>query len=126
MHRAQSQVITAVVLLLLTGCGRATPEASVTRPAPRPIRHITAPPPPLPSPPAKPNILLVSIDTLRFDATSLDDSSHNATPFLHDLRTVGINFSRCYSTHDSTPPSHFSMLTGFMNGYQTAIDTPDV
>jgi arylsulfatase A-like enzyme len=76
--------------------------------------------------PDKPNILLVVLDTTRFDATQLDPASQNPTPFLLKLKRVGANFVSCYSTFDSTPPSHFSMLTGFVDGYQTAIDRPEV
>lgn len=66
------------------------------------------------------------MDTLRFDATSLDPASSNPTPRLRELASRGVNFTRCYSTHDSTPPSHFSMLTGLINGHQSPVDVPEI
>lgn len=75
--------------------------------------------------PKRPNVLVISLDTLRFDATSLDPASPDFTPNLRRLAREGINFLNCYSTHDSTPPSHFSLMTGYVNGYQTEIDRPE-
>lgn len=68
-----------------------------------------------------PNVLIVVLDTLRYDSTGLAGKA-GETPFLESLARKGIEFSRAYSTHDSTPPSHFSLLTGFVNGQYTAID----
>lgn len=72
--------------------------------------------------PVRPNILLLVVDTLRFDATSLADSYSKNTPFLKRLAKHAMNFRRSYSTFDSTPTSHFSMLTGYVDGLQTDID----
>lgn len=71
----------------------------------------------------KPNILLVSLDTLRFDSTSLAGGTP-ATPFLNELARRGVHFRTAYSTHDLTTRSHFSMLTGFSDGWQTELDQP--
>ena len=69
------------------------------------------------TPPApRPNLLLIVLDTLRYDATSLGDSPGNSTPFLASLQSRGVVFTRAYSTHDFTPPSHFSLLTGLKDG----------
>jgi arylsulfatase A-like enzyme len=75
--------------------------------------------------PDKPNVLLIVIDTLRFDATQLDPHGSNPTPFLRHLQSSGANFTSCYSTFDETPPSHFSLLTGFVDGYKTTLDRPE-
>ena len=119
--------------LVLPACDRERP---VRQTAPPPAKTINQPAAPaakaaepavtVPPCPAKPNILLVSLDTLRFDATSLDPNGRNETRHLRQLAGVGINFTRTYSTHDSTPPSHFSMLTGLVNGYQTEDDVPEI
>jgi arylsulfatase A-like enzyme len=63
---------------------------------------------------------------LRFDATQLDAASRNSTPFLKKLAGVGVNFTTTYSTFDSTPPSHFSLLTGFVDGHLSHIDRPEM
>jgi arylsulfatase A-like enzyme len=65
------------------------------------------------------------LDTLRYDATSLGDSPRSATPFLASLQSRGIVFTRAYSTHDFTPPSHFSILTGLRDGLGTDADQPE-
>lgn len=75
--------------------------------------------------PEKPNILLITLDTLRFDATQLDDAGHNSTPFLARLGASAANFVTSYSTHDSTPASHFSLFTGYIEGYKSEIDRPE-
>jgi arylsulfatase A-like enzyme len=75
--------------------------------------------------PERPNILIVTLDTLRFDATSLDPRSTNDTPVLRKLAAEGVNFVNCYSTHDATPQSHFSLFTGYINGAHGGLDTPE-
>jgi arylsulfatase A-like enzyme len=73
----------------------------------------------------RPNILILILDTVRADATELDPRSTNRTPALKALAARGVNFTRAYSTWDSTPPSHFSILTGYVDGHQTEIDQPE-
>jgi len=73
----------------------------------------------------KPNILLISLDTLRFDATSLSGEISDNTPFLKNLAKAGANFINAYSTYDETPSSHFSMLTGYIRGLGTEIDSQE-
>jgi arylsulfatase A-like enzyme len=74
---------------------------------------------------SRPNILILILDTVRADATELDPRSTNKTPVLKSLAARGVNFTHAYSTWDSTPPSHFSILTGYVNGHQTEIDQPE-
>lgn len=64
----------------------------------------------------RPNLLLIVLDTLRYDATSLGDSPGSSTPFLASLQSRSVVFTHAYSTHDFTPPSHFSILTGLKDG----------
>ncbi len=80
-----------------------------------------------PSLPAAPrsNVIVIVLDTLRYDATSLGDSPGTATPFLASLQSRSIVFTRAYSTHDFTPPSHFSILTGLRDGLGTDADQPE-
>jgi arylsulfatase A-like enzyme len=68
----------------------------------------------------RPNILLIVVDTLRFDAVTPE-----TTPFLASLGKRGVVFTHAYSTHDFTPTSHFSMLTGLRNGLDTDVDQVD-
>jgi arylsulfatase A-like enzyme len=73
----------------------------------------------------RPNILLISLDTLRYDTTSLYEKSNNSTPFLKKIKEIGINFINTYSTYDATGESHFSLLTGYIRGLRTEIDRPE-
>jgi arylsulfatase A-like enzyme len=72
-------------------------------------------------PGAPPNVLIIVIDTLRYDATGLP-SRDGATPFLESLAAKGVEFATAYSTYDWTAPSHFSLLTGFVRGQYTELD----
>jgi len=112
------------VLLLAAGCGNA-PEIPA-KPAPHvveaaaiavPASSVAPLPPPAPVPPKHPNFLLITLDTLRFDSTAADPRTSNGTPFLGELARAGVNFTRSYSTFDATPESHFSLLTGFVDGW---------
>jgi arylsulfatase A-like enzyme len=71
-------------------------------------------------PPQRPNLLLIVLDTVRYDAVSPAN-----TPFLDSLSKRGVVFTAAYSTHDFTPPSHFSMETGFRDGLATDDDRPE-
>lgn len=124
--------LSIAVFLFLAACNqrepaapaprRAQPPAAVAKPASTPAAAAV----PAASPcPKRPNILIIVLDTVRADATELDARSRNHTPALRELATHGVNFTRAYSTWDSTPPSHFSILTGYVNGHQTEIDQPE-
>ena len=65
----------------------------------------------------RPNILLIVIDTLRYDATLNDNM-----PFLASLEARGVLFTNAYAPHDFTPTSHFSMVTGLRDGLGTDDD----
>jgi len=75
-------------------------------------------------PPSRPNILLITLDTVRADATPLFGT--NRMPFLSKLAKEGTTFEYAYTTFDSTPPAHFSMMTGFHGGSGAApLDTKE-
>jgi len=71
---------------------------------------------PIPKP-VRPNILLIVVDTLRFDAVSPE-----TTPFLASLSKRAVVFTHAYSTHDFTPASHFSLFTGLRDGLGGDLD----
>jgi arylsulfatase A-like enzyme len=70
------------------------------------------------------NFLLIVVDTLRYDATSMGGTDD--TPFLKSVARRSVAYSRAYSPHDSTPSAHFSLFTGFRDGWQTKLDRPDL
>lgn len=59
-----------------------------------------------------PNVLLVSIDTLRADHLSCYGYERATTPCLDQLAAEGALFERTFATTSWTLPSHLSMLTG--------------
>jgi arylsulfatase A-like enzyme len=82
--------IAAVVLLgLAAGCGEAPP-----------------------GPAAAPNVLLVSVDTLRADHLSSYGYARPTTPHLDALAARGVLFEAAQSTSSWTLPAHASLLTG--------------
>ncbi len=60
----------------------------------------------------RPNVVLITIDTLRVDYVSCYPGSKVATPTLDGLAADGTVFERAYSQVPMTPPSHASILTG--------------
>ncbi len=59
-----------------------------------------------------PNIILISIDTLRADHMSLYGYERQTSPFLDSLAKRYMYFTSAYSQGTWTLPSHWSMLTG--------------
>ena len=60
----------------------------------------------------RPNVILISIDTLRADHLSCYGYHRNTTPHIDKIAAEGTIFRRNYSTGVWTPPGHASMLTG--------------
>ncbi|MDC1295799.1 sulfatase-like hydrolase/transferase [Myxococcota bacterium] len=59
-----------------------------------------------------PNLVLISIDTIRADRTSLHGHRRDTTPRLAALARQGARFEAAYSATASTGPSHASLFTG--------------
>jgi arylsulfatase len=62
--------------------------------------------------PERPNILLITIDTLRADHLSCYGYPRQTSPNLDRLARQGVRFARAYSHADITLPSHSTILTG--------------
>ncbi len=61
---------------------------------------------------ARPNVLLVSIDTLRADHVGAYGASFAETPTLDRLAAEGTRFARAVASSPLTLPSHAALLTG--------------
>lgn len=61
---------------------------------------------------AAPNVVLISIDTLRADHLPMYGYRTETMPFLASMAKKGIVFERVITPMPSTTPSHGSMLTG--------------
>lgn len=60
----------------------------------------------------RPNVLLVTLDTLRADRLSAYGYELPTSPFLEELAARGVRFDRAYASSNVTKPSHASILTG--------------
>jgi arylsulfatase A-like enzyme len=61
---------------------------------------------------ARPNILLLTIDTIRADALGSYGYDRNTSPFLDSLAAESVVYTRAYATSSWTVPSVASMMTG--------------
>jgi len=69
-------------------------------------------PAPMAAPAARPNVLLVTIDTLRADHLGCYGRAEAATPTLDALAGRGVRFATAVAHVPLTGPSHASILTG--------------
>jgi choline-sulfatase len=60
----------------------------------------------------RPNLLLITIDTLRADHLSCNGSKNVATPHLDRLAHGGVNFTQTRTAVPLTLPAHASIMTG--------------
>ena len=60
----------------------------------------------------KPNLILLGIDSLRADHTSLHGYPHLTTPHIDKLAAGGTVFENAFSPHVPTTPGYSSMFTG--------------
>ena len=60
----------------------------------------------------RPNVVLISLDTLRPDRLGCYGGSSEVSPRLDALAAQGLRFTQAYSVSSYTLPSHASMLTG--------------
>ena len=61
--------------------------------------------------PARPNIVLVSLDTLRADRLHCYGNPRNTSPRIDELARDGVLFSQAFATSPWTLPSHLSLFT---------------
>jgi len=59
-----------------------------------------------------PDLILVTVDTLRPDHLGIYGYDRDTTPFLDTFFSEGAVFERAYATEANTPPSVMSILTG--------------
>lgn len=70
------------------------------------------------------NVLIVTIDTLRYDRVGILSDKFVRTPNLDDFARGGVNFSRAYAHTPLTRPSHTNILTGTTPLYHGVSDNP--
>ncbi|MFQ5720585.1 MAG: sulfatase-like hydrolase/transferase, partial [Acidobacteriota bacterium] len=67
---------------------------------------------PAPSPSRRPNIVLISVDTLRPDHLGAYGYRRPTSPHIDSLARRGMVFDNAVSTAPWTLPAHISLLTG--------------
>jgi arylsulfatase A-like enzyme/Flp pilus assembly protein TadD len=74
--------------------------------------------------PAGANVLLITIDTLRYDRVGILCDEYVKTPNLDDFAREGIIFTRAYAHDPLTRPSHANIMTGTTPLYHGVVDNP--
>lgn len=64
--------------------------------------------------PRRPDVLLISLDTLRADALSCYGNPNPTTPVMDALAERGVRFANCHAPSPHTAPSHVSLFTGLL------------
>ena len=70
----------------------------------------------------RPNVILVSIDSLRADYVGCYGYRRDTTPFLDSLAEGGVRFENAISTTSWTLPSHAAMFTGLNDSTHGLVD----
>jgi choline-sulfatase len=61
-----------------------------------------------------PHIIIITVDTLRFDGVSFGGSRKVKTPFFDELASKGVWFENAHAHNVVTFPSHTNILTGLL------------
>jgi len=59
------------------------------------------------------NVILVSLDTVRWDYVGIYSGNSGLTPWINELSKDAVVFDHAYAQSSWTLPSHVSLLTGF-------------
>ena len=72
--------------------------------------------------PRRPDVMLVSIDTLRADHVGAWGYERPTTPFLDELAATGTRFANAWAAAPWTLPSHATLLTGLLPIHHGAVE----
>jgi len=114
----------SLALLITVAIGRAAPAQSAPANTPQTKLHAGST---LRSQATRPNVILITIDTLRADHVGCYGAQSVKTPILDSLANDGVVFERAISQVPLTWPSHAVILTGtypFQNGVQDFTGQP--
>jgi arylsulfatase A-like enzyme len=78
---------------------------------------------PLPAGGSQPDVILLSIDTLRADHVGAYGYERDTTPFIDSLAERGTRFAHARSASPWTLPSHSTMLSGQLPIHHGAVDS---
>ncbi len=72
--------------------------------------------------PSKPDVILLSVDTLRADHLGAYGYARDTSPFFDELAASGTLFEQAWSPSPWTLPSHTTMLSGLLPAHHGAIE----
>lgn len=113
LARAACRATVIIAAVLLPAC-RSESQPAATQPSA--ATATTAPAP------ARPNVLLLTLDTTRADRLGCYGYPHAYTPSLDRLAADGVRYARCYSPCPLTLPAHATMLTGLYPFYHGVLN----
>jgi arylsulfatase A-like enzyme len=73
----------------------------------------------------KPNVPLITMDTVRADHTSLYGYERDTTPNLREFAKTATLYTRAIATSDFTLPTHASLFTGLYPNWSGALAPPN-
>lgn len=115
-------LLLALLLGLILGCGGGEhePQPVISKPKAKdsPIEGVSIPLPAL----ERPNLMLISIDTLRADFLGCYGYERNTSPALDELAAAGARFDDAVAASPWTLPSHASMLSGLYPSRHGVLD----
>ena len=71
-------------------------------------------------PPGRPNVILITMDTVREDHLSLYGYARDTTPFLKGFAAGATTYTNAIATSNFTPPTHASLFTGLYPSWHGA------
>jgi arylsulfatase A-like enzyme len=98
----------------MVACGKCSGETASPKPVPFPKSD--KPAAPVPPAAAQPNVVIVTIDTLRADHLQPYGYAGATSKYISRLAKDGVVFEHAFAAHTNTAPSHASMLTGAYPG----------
>jgi arylsulfatase A-like enzyme len=108
IHRKAATLVAAAAALYVgANAGGATADSATGQPAAA-------------AAPGKPNILLISMDTVRADHLSVYGYERDTTPRLREFAREATVYDRAVAASDMTLPSHASMFTGLYPSWHGA------
>ncbi len=97
----------------VTSCTGCKPDADARSGEDRPSAAVAKAPS---SMSMRPNLVIISIDTLRRDHLTMYGYHRNTSPNLQRLAATGVVFDNAIAANTNTAPSHASILTGLHTG----------
>ncbi len=101
-------------LVCVVACGKCGSDTQTQKPVPFPGNQPAAAA--KVEAPATPNVVIITIDTLRADHLTVYGYEPDTSPKIRKLAKSGVVYENAFAAHTNTAPSHATMLTGAFPG----------